>query len=327
MSVCTLEPEQLLELDAIGQARAGQHRMGYDRLNTPFRDSADYGAALHLPQPFFIQKQSLRGACSFSGGSTPDLDEVSDDSDADEDLPQAVARRAERLLYALQTDMNMFNTVSSRMASLVMMPGTNILDTSTLGEVVMLVVDAAADDTARFELYARLCGEIVRHMKSHSIWTSFMGNKPGQCSAAGELFLQYLFNRLCEEFRDKTEKTDQEDEDEDASYWDQHWAAQKAEDRSVGLLKLVGELFKQELISEHNLYLIFETIFESVDRPREQKLNALCMLLSAVGRILDKPGARSQLDTYLARVKELAYGSDSSTRMACIYTVSISFCL
>ncbi|KJA27803.1 hypothetical protein HYPSUDRAFT_62837 [Hypholoma sublateritium FD-334 SS-4] len=331
MSVCALKPAQLLYLDNIGLARRGRGTL--DNLG---HENTDYEAVSHLDQRPFAQRLLLE----HKSLSSLDLDEESDDSDAYAGPWEMAYSRVKRLLDDLPMD-----AAAGHMDALVDEPGVEP-DRDALAQVATHVVEKAANSAACAALSVRLCADIQWLMGLSQI--GGINNTIGLPATRSELFFKYLFDCFCSQFRrnwvgtqqqavapaaamcpnstaenaasDNTKETEPEDEDLDAFCWDQYCAKQKAKDRSFALLKFIAELFKRKLLPERNIPLIFETILENVDKPPEQKLEALCMLLRAVGRILDKPGAHSQLDTYLARVKELVNCPDFSMRMVCVYT-------
>lgn len=82
--------------------------------------------------------------------------------------------------------------------------------------------------------------------------------------------------------------------------------------RTLGNIKLIGELFKQKMIPEKIVHHCIHSLLgtDTKNPPAEENVEALCQLLYTVGKQLDESAkSKNAIDSYLMRLKELATNS------------------
>ncbi|KAL0578929.1 hypothetical protein V5O48_003077 [Marasmius crinis-equi] len=209
-------------------------------------------------------------------------------------------------------------------------------DGRTLVLVIRLVFEKAIDEATLSEMYARLCRKMMEQI-SPQVQDDGIKNAEGKPIAGGQLFRKYLFNRCQEDFergwvakdatapatskskeghavKADTEKKESE-VDEVASYSNEYYTAQKARRQGLGLIRFIGELFKQQMLTERIMHECVKKLLGSVENPEEEEIESLCTLLTTVGQSLDTPKARAHMDVYFSRMKELTRSLNVSSRM------------
>ncbi|OAX30766.1 ARM repeat-containing protein, partial [Rhizopogon vinicolor AM-OR11-026] len=205
-------------------------------------------------------------------------------------------------------------------------------DGRTLVQVTYLVLDKATEETAWSEMYARLCRKMMEQI-SLDVQDDGIKNPEGKPIAGGQLFRKYLLHGCQEDFErgwftkevtaavkashDQATKAANEKKgtEEAELYSDEHYAAQKAKRRGLGLIKFIGELFKLQMLTERIMHECVKKLLGSVENPEEEEIESLCQLLKTVGQLLDTPKARAHMDVYFIRMKELSKSTNITSRM------------
>lgn len=194
-------------------------------------------------------------------------------------------------------------------------------DGRTLTLVIKLVFERATDEAAWSEMYARLCKKMMEAI-SPNIRDENTRNAEGKPIAGGPLFRKYLLNRCQEDFErgwasdDPTvRKNARKSEAELCS--DEYYDAQKAKRRGLGLMQFIGELYKVQMLTEGVIHDCIDYLLgddEDPD-PEEEEVESLSRLLTTAGKLLDKPKARTRMDSYFARMKGLSEGGLATFRI------------
>ncbi|KAN0015300.1 hypothetical protein ACTFIU_008025 [Dictyostelium citrinum] len=86
----------------------------------------------------------------------------------------------------------------------------------------------------------------------------------------------------------------------------------KERKRIFGLIKFIGELFKQQMLSEKIVHGIMISLIGELQRPSEIKLECFCKLLSIVGKTLSQnEQASNYLTSYFQRMQQLVDNSQT----------------
>jgi len=255
----------------------------------------------------------------------------------DPDSPEVVERKVKSLLNKLT--MEKFDSISDQIVAWAN-KSEKEKDGRTLIQVIRLVFEKATDEAAWSEMYARLCRKMMEQI-SQNVQDDGIRTTDGKPIAGGQLFRKYLLNRCQEDFErgwsmkeaaakaaeskaadDKAVKDAAAEAEasgkatgEEVLYSDEYYAAQKAKRRGLGLVKFIGELFKLQMLTERIMHECIKKLLGNVENPEEEEIESLCKLLSTVGRQLDTDKARSHMDVYFQRMKELSKSLNITSRM------------
>ncbi|KAI9452801.1 armadillo-type protein [Russula earlei] len=212
-------------------------------------------------------------------------------------------------------------------------------DGRTLRQVINLVFEAVTDVATLPELYARLCRKMMEQI-SHNIQDDGIRNAAGEPFAGGQLFREYLVNRCQEDLErgwvDKVTtavaaatrttqvtaikkaklKTRGEGSD---FYSEDSYTMAKAKRRRLGLILVIGELFKLQMLTER---IIHSCIKKFLGSPEDEEIENLCKLLTTAGCLLDTQNSRADLDVYFSRMRELTKNKNVNARMTFMLQVS-----
>ena len=122
-------------------------------------------------------------------------------------------------------------------------------------------------------------------------------------------------------------ETKGDQKEEYALYSEEYYAAQKAKQRGLGLIKFIGELFKLQMLTERIMHECVKKLLGNVDNPEEEEIESLCKLLTTVGIILDTQKARAHMDVYFSQMKELTKSLHVTPHMQFMLQVRASYCL
>ncbi|KAF9450122.1 ARM repeat-containing protein [Macrolepiota fuliginosa MF-IS2] len=211
-------------------------------------------------------------------------------------------------------------------------------DGRTLILVIRLVFERATDGVGWSKICARLCRKMMDRI-NNNVRNDRIRNSKGKPMAGGQLFQNYLLKKYREDFErgwlsggattapvttkategGATKAANEKNEgggEEVVLYSTEYYAAQKARQQDLGLIRFVGELFKLQVIAKHIvLYECAKKLLVKANNPDEKKIEGLCQLLTTVGSLLDTRNARARMDAYFQRMRELAKSPKVSPRM------------
>lgn len=225
-----------------------------------------------------------------------------------------------------------FDLVSAQIAELAN-HSVDEVDGHSLIQVTHSVFKHAISHAFFSEIYARLCGFLIEHI-SEDIRAEGVNDADGKPVSGASLFRKHLL-KLCQDALDRgcsaqgstTLAAPMKLEDEntvtggEVSHLEEVRASQKAKRRYVGLLKFIGEIFKQRIIAERVVHECIKKLLRNVESS-EEEIESLCMLLATAGRVLDTPKARNHMDIYFSRLQDLVNGGQVSGRIRCMLLVS-----
>jgi translation initiation factor 4G len=65
----------------------------------------------------------------------------------------------------------------------------------------------------------------------------------------------------------------------------------------------IGELYKEKMLTDKIMHeCVFRRLLGDVKNPIESDLEALCKLLTTIGKVLDVPKAKTYMDAYFKRM-------------------------
>jgi len=263
----------------------------------------------------------------------------------DENSPAMVDRKVKALLNKLT--MENFDSISKQILTWANKSEAET-DGQTLRQVIRLVFEKATDEAHWSSMYARLCRLMMEQLSTKIEDEKILDNK-GQPVTGGGLFRKYLLNRCQEDFErgwaaraattaaakskevddnaikdanDKAAAAAAEEEgaepkpkEEAALMSDEYYAAQKAKRQGLGLVRLIGELFKLGMLTERIMHVCIKQLLSDVSNPEEEDIESLCRLLTTVGKQLDTPKSRGHMDIYIQRMREMSDNPTVSSRM------------
>ncbi|EJD40409.1 hypothetical protein AURDEDRAFT_115891 [Auricularia subglabra TFB-10046 SS5] len=250
------------------------------------------------------------------------------------DSPEVVERKVKALLNKLT--MERFDSISDQIIEWAN-KSEKEKDGRTLIQVIRLVFEKATDEATWSHMYARLCRKMMEQI-SDGVMDEGIKNAEGQPIKGGLLFRKYLLNRCQEDFergwsvQAQTAAAAKEKAADDAAkkksneasgaqggdeelYSDEYYAAQKAKRRGLGLVRFIGELFKLQMLTERIMHECIKKLLSNVDNPGEEEIESICKLLSTVGQALDTSKARSHMDIYFKRMRDLSDSPNIDSRM------------
>ncbi|KAG8710699.1 hypothetical protein FRC09_020973 [Ceratobasidium sp. 395] len=241
------------------------------------------------------------------------------------------ARTVEQLLNRLTADG--FDLVSDRIVDLTNKIGGQEKNGLMLMQVTKLIFEKAKDEAALSEMYARLCRKMMERV-SPNVQDQAIRNAEGQPITGGLLFRKYLLNRCQEEFErgwsakeagaalaaseagnDEATKITSQVEDEVVLCSDSSCVVATARRQGLGVVRFIGELFKLQMLTERIMHQCVKMLLSNVVNPEGEKIESLCELLKVVGRSLDTVKARTHMDIYFERIREMSRGNHISSRM------------
>jgi translation initiation factor 4G len=221
-------------------------------------------------------------------------------TDKDESSPAFVERKVKSLLNKLTQEK--FDSISKQIVEWANR-SKNETDGMSLKLVIKQVFEKATDEAHWSEMYGRLCRTLLDDLDPEV--TEVIDDKP---LSGGVLFRKYLIGRCQMDFeagwkarelavtaaaaksqedKDRLAKNEADKEEgketEAAMLSDEYYAAQKAKRRGLGLVQLVGELYKLEMISTKVIKTCLQTLLANVTDPDEEDIESTCKLLTTVG--------------------------------------------
>jgi translation initiation factor 4G len=195
-------------------------------------------------------------------------------------------------------------------------------DGKTLRVVIQLVFEKATDESQFAQMWAQLCRKMLDNMSSEIRDENVKDNK-GQYVTGSNLFRKYLLNRCQEDFERGWKGKLPEMPDADSGVLsEEYYAAVKAKRQGLGLIRLIGELFKLQMLTERIMHECIKKLLSNVSDPEEEETESLCKLMTTVGKDLDHPKAKGWMDIYFERIKELQQNPKLSSRIRFMIQVS-----
>ncbi|TCD64964.1 hypothetical protein EIP91_003377 [Steccherinum ochraceum] len=225
-------------------------------------------------------------------------------------LPEVTECKVTALLNKLT--MKRFDPISDQIIEW-MNRSENEKDGRTLIQVIRLIFERATDDPVRSEMYACLCRK-AKDRINQNIQDDEIRDSEGKPIPGGDLFRKYLLNRCQEDFergwetKSVANRRPARDESSTTVYQaneESFYAAQTARRRGLGLVQFIGELFKQQMLTERIMHECVKRLLQKNEHRLEEEIESLCVLMTTVGPLLDHPKARAHMEVYFERMKGL----------------------
>jgi len=213
-------------------------------------------------------------------------------------------------------------------------------DGRTLICVIRLVFECVAK-TALSEAYALLCRKIMEKI-SPNVQDDGIRDADGNPITGGRLFRKFLLNR-CQEVLERgwaakdaaAEKASKgttgekavETSDEVELYSHEYDGTQEARRQALGLVQFISEMFKLQMMTERVMHECIKRFLANIEDPEEEEIEYLCRLLTATGKLLDRPRARAHMDIYFARMEKLRKSGNVALRLQFMLQVGSTVCI
>ncbi len=213
-------------------------------------------------------------------------------------------------------------------------------DGMTLKLVIKQIFEKATDEAHWSTMYARLCRLLLDQL--NPAITESLDGKP---VSGGLLFRKYLLGRCQLDFEagwkaredaataaaakseeDKerlaeNEKHQESGSGEAAMLSDEYYAAQKAKRRGLGLVQLIGELFKLDMIGKGVIRTCFVKLLQNVESPDEEDIESTVKLLTTVGGPYEAVSPENT-DAVFDRLNAVMRGDNVASRIKFMIMVS-----
>jgi len=185
----------------------------------------------------------------------------------------------------------------------------NIDNAATLTGVVSQIFDRALMEPTYCEMYADLCSHLAEELPDF--------NEDNE----NLTFKRILLNKCQEEFergeREQEEEANKADEEGQIkqSAEEREEKRVKARRRRLGNIRVIGELYKQKMLTERIMHACLQKLLGQYQDPDEEDLEALCILMSTIGEMIDHQKAKEHIDAYFDRMKALSNNMYLSSRV------------
>lgn len=246
----------------------------------------------------------------------------------DESSPVYIERKVKALLNKLTEEK--FDSISTQILEWAN-KSSQETDGMTLKLVIKLVFEKSTDEAHWSAMYAKLCRLLLDRLDPNVSEVI-----EGKQVSGGSLFRKYLLGRCQADFEagwkaredaarlaaskseeDKAkaaEAAEVKDGGEAPMMSDEYYAAQKAKRRGLGLVQLIGELYKLEMLSKNVIRECLVRLLGNVENPDEEDLESTCKLLTTVGKQFDAASTKS-MDLVFDRLEILLNNDVVSSRI------------
>ncbi|KAF4395235.1 hypothetical protein CsatB_007128 [Cannabis sativa] len=170
----------------------------------------------------------------------------------------------------------------------------------TLLGLVGQILDRAPVEPIFCELYANFCYRLsleLPHFSQENENISFKRLLAIKCQKEFE---------KGERVREEVNMDDDEEREVKQSKEEREENVIKAKRRMLGHVKFVGELYKKNMLTERVMHHCIRKLLHQHRTPHEESLEALCLLISTIGEIIDHPKSKTYIDEYLEKMETLS---------------------
>jgi translation initiation factor 4G len=256
---------------------------------------------------------------------------------SDEKSPVFIERKVKALLNKLTEEK--FDSISEQILEWAN-KSREETDGMTLKLVIKLVFEKSTDEAHWSAMYAKLCRKLLDKLDP-----SVTEVIDGKAYTGGSLFRKYLLGRCQSDFESgwkareeaalaavaksdedkerlaKAEETKEDGNSEAPMMSDEYYALQKAKRRGLGLVQLIGELYKLDMLSKGVIRECLVRLLSNVENPDEEDLESTCKLLTTVGKQFEA-AASSSMDVVFERLEALTKLDSVTSRIRFMIMVS-----
>ena len=133
-------------------------------------------------------------------------------------------------------------------------------------------------------------------------------------------FKRLLLNKCQEEFEKENSLQAELDalpefEDEKLKEAHHEQVRKKAKQRMLGNMSFIGQLYKQKMLTEKIMHECLIKLLGDIENPEEDEVECLCKLMTTIGKSIDHAKAKSHMDEYFSRMKEMSANEKLPLRM------------
>ncbi|XP_019156331.1 PREDICTED: eukaryotic translation initiation factor 4G-like [Ipomoea nil] len=178
---------------------------------------------------------------------------------------------------------------------------------ATLAGVISQIFDKALMEPTFCEMYVDLCYHLSSELPD------FVEDDQRIT------FKRLLLNKCQEEFergeREQAEAEKMEGDGVKQSDQEREEKRIQARRRMLGNIRLIGELYKNKMLTERIMHECIQKLLGDYQNPDEEDIEALCKLMCTIGEMIDHAKAKDQMDTYFEILSNLANNTDLSSRL------------
>ncbi|AGO13824.1 AaceriAGL044Cp [[Ashbya] aceris (nom. inval.)] len=157
----------------------------------------------------------------------------------------------------------------------------------SLKVVIEQIFDKATDEPHWSSMYAQLCGKVVKDLDKD------IQDKENEGKVGPILVLHYLFDRCQTEFQkgwaDKLPTSEDGSTVEVKLMSDEYYKAAAAKRRGLGLVRLIGFLYRSNLLTSKMMFQCFRRLMKDLTgTPSEETLESVIELLTTVGEQFER---------------------------------------
>ncbi|KAJ2328140.1 hypothetical protein IWW51_001357 [Coemansia sp. RSA 2702] len=184
-------------------------------------------------------------------------------------------------------------------------------DGRILRTLIELVVDKAVDEPKWIKAYTELCLRIISKT-SDSVKDHNLRMVNGEYPSGGHLARKYLLQKCQGDFERGWKVTMPE-----AKQTDEFYEAVKIKRRGLGLVEFIGELYIADVLTVDIIKSCLRRLLSNIKTPEDEVLQSMMKLLATVGKKMDVPANKDEMDLYFSRIRSMTTNDslDSRVRM------------
>lgn len=254
----------------------------------------------------------------------------------DEGSPAFIERKVKALLNKLTAEK--FDSIAGQILEWAN-KSAHESDGMTLKLVIKQIFEKATDEAHWSEMYARLCKLLLERLDP-----AITETLDGKDVSGGALFRKYLVGRCqfdfeagwkaredaanaaaakSEEDKERLESQKDQENAEAVMLSDEYYIAQKAKRRGLGLIQLIGELYKLDMLGKGVIRQCFLNLLKNLQVPDEEDIESACKLLTTVGRSFERASPES-MEIVFSRLQIITEAENVPSRIRFMIMVSDS---